>query len=33
MPSEEEYLKILQKNRPNINMPIMAATSRYGDLI
>ena len=33
MPSEEEYLKILQKNRPNINMPIMAATSRHGDLI
>ena len=33
MPSEEEYLKILQRNKPNINMPIMAATSRYGDLI
>lgn len=32
MPSEEEYLKILKQNKPNINMPIMAATSRFGDL-
>ncbi|MBS4067765.1 MAG: acyltransferase [Sulfurimonas sp.] len=32
MPSEEEYLAILKTNKPHINMPIMAATSRFGDL-
>lgn len=33
MPNEDDYLKKLKKNMPNISMPIMAATSRYGDLI
>lgn len=32
MPNEEEYLKILKSNKLTINMPVMAATSRYGDL-
>ena len=32
MPNEDDYLKILKQNKPNIAMPIMAATSRYGDL-
>ncbi len=32
MPNEEDYLKILKENKPNISMPLMAATSRYGDL-
>ena len=33
MPSESQYLEILKQNTPKINMPIMAATSKYGDLI
>lgn len=33
MPDEKEYLEILKRNKPNISMPVMAATSRYGDLI
>ena len=32
MPEEQEYLKILKINKPNISMPKMAATSKYGDL-
>lgn len=32
MPSEDEYVLILRKNKPDIPMPVMAATSRYGDL-
>jgi len=32
MPTEEAYLEILQSNSPNIAMPKLAATSRYGDL-
>ena len=33
MPDENSYLEVLKLNKPNINMPKMAATSRYGDLI
>ena len=32
LPEEGEYLKILKLNNPEITMPLMAATSRYGDL-
>jgi acetyltransferase-like isoleucine patch superfamily enzyme len=32
MPNEEEYLKSLQKDSTDLSLPIMAATSRYGDL-
>ena len=32
MPNESDYLNLLKTNKPNISMPRMAATSRYGDL-
>jgi acetyltransferase-like isoleucine patch superfamily enzyme len=32
MPSAAEYLQLLQKNHPQIDMPKFAATSRFGDL-
>lgn len=32
MPNEDKYLEILKNNQENINMPKMAATSKYGDL-
>lgn len=33
VPDENKYLDILKGNVPNIAMPIMAATSRFGDLL
>ena len=32
MPSEDDYLEILKSNNSDITMPIMAATSKYGDM-
>jgi acetyltransferase-like isoleucine patch superfamily enzyme len=32
MPNEEEYIKMLKENANVINMPLFAATSRYGGL-
>lgn len=32
MPSENDYLKTLKLHQPELVMPTMAATSRYGDL-
>ena len=32
LPSEEEYLSLLKKNKPSIVMPVYAATSSKGDL-
>lgn len=32
MPNEDEYLELLKLNNSDISMPIMAATSRYGDM-
>ncbi len=32
MPLEKEYIKNLRKNTKGLEMPIMAATSKYGDL-
>lgn len=32
IPTEEEYLKVLRSNSKNLVLPVMAATSRYGDM-
>ena len=32
MPIEDDYLELLKSNNSDITMPIMAATSKYGDM-